>query len=38
MCGDPGGKGAMLNAGGGGGPGPPVREENGELASDSGGG
>jgi hypothetical protein len=38
MCVDPGGNGAILNARGGGGPGPPGGEENGQLASDSGGG
>jgi hypothetical protein len=37
-CVDPGENGAILDAGGGGGPGPPVRGKNGQLASDSGGG
>jgi hypothetical protein len=38
MCVDPGGNVAILSAGGGGGPGLPGGEENGQLASDSGGG
>ncbi len=37
-CLDPGENGAILDAGGGGGPGPPGRGENGQLASDSEGG
>jgi hypothetical protein len=37
-CVDPGENGAILNAGGGGGLGLPGGEENGQLASDSGGG
>ncbi len=38
MCVDPGGNVAILSVGGGGGPGLPGGEENGQLASDSGGG
>jgi hypothetical protein len=38
MCIDPGGNGAILSAWGGGGPGPPSGEEDGQLASDSGDG
>jgi hypothetical protein len=34
---DPGGNGAILNVGEGGGLGPPREEGNGQLASDSGG-
>jgi hypothetical protein len=37
-CMDPGENGAILDAGGVGGPGPPVGEKNGQLALDSGGG
>jgi hypothetical protein len=37
-CADPWENGAILNAGGGGGPGLPGGEENGQLATDSGGG
>jgi hypothetical protein len=37
-CVDPGGNGAILNVGEGGGPDPPREEGNGQLASDSGGG
>jgi hypothetical protein len=37
-CVDPGENGAIFNAGGGGGPGPPYGKENGQLVSDSGGG
>jgi hypothetical protein len=37
MCVDPGGNEAILSVGRGGGPGPPGREENGQLASYSGG-
>jgi hypothetical protein len=35
---DPGGNGAILNVGEGGGPSPPRGEGNGQLALDSGGG
>ncbi len=35
-CVGPGGNGAILNVGEGGGPGPPRGEGNGQLASDSG--
>jgi hypothetical protein len=38
MCVDPGGNGAILSVGEGGGPGLPGGEENRQLASDSGGG
>ncbi len=38
MCMALGGNEAILSVGGGGGPGPPDGEENGQLASDSGGG
>jgi hypothetical protein len=38
MCVDPGGNGAILSVGERGGPSPPGGEENGQLASDSGGG
>jgi hypothetical protein len=37
-CVDPGEKGAILDAGGVEGPGPPGGGKNGQLASDSGGG
>ncbi len=37
-CVDPWDIGAILDAGGGGGPGPQGGEKNGQLASDSGGG
>jgi hypothetical protein len=37
-CMDPAGNGAILNVGEGREPGPPREEENGQLASDSGGG
>ncbi len=37
-CLDPGENGAILDAGGCGGPGPPGGGNNGQLASDSGGG
>jgi hypothetical protein len=38
MCMDPGGNAAILSAVERGAPGPPGGEENGQLASDSGGG